>query len=98
MNALRRNIVRFVVGDLLFTPPRSFCNGSGHRACLSIRIENRTAIDVSSSAAHCLNQRPITAQKALFIRIQNSNQRDLGHIEALSQQINTDQHIELTKT
>ncbi len=48
-------------------------------------------------AAHGLDERALGAQKALFVRVQDRNQRHLWKVEALAQEVDADQHVELAE-
>ena len=48
-------------------------------------------------ATNCLNQGAIASQETLFISVEDRDQRHLWHIEALAQQVNPNQHIEVSQ-
>ena len=52
---------------------------------------------VAGGPPHGLDQRAFRAQEALLVGIEDRDQRDLGHVEAFAQQVDPDQHIELTE-
>ena len=64
-----------------------------HRGRDAVRIQHDHAVLVSGGAADGLNERGLRAEKALLIRIEDGNQRYLGNIESLTQQVDADKHI-----
>ena len=74
----------------------SLSNRSFHGGRNLIRVHDNLAFRVSGGTAYCLNQGTVGTQEALFVRIQNHHQRHLRDVQALSQQVNTDQNIKLT--
>ena len=48
---------------------------------------------ISRSAADGLDERGLRAEKSLLVRIEDGNQRYLGNIESLTQQVDADKHI-----
>ena len=49
---------------------------------------------VTRRTTNRLNQRSGRTQEAFLIGIQNRNQGHLGQVQALTQQVNTNQHVE----
>lgn len=94
----RRDAVLQVKADLLFTPAFRFGNGTLHGLRNFISIEDGCAMDVARRTPNGLNQRTLRTQEAFLVRIQNRDQRHLGNIQPLTQQIDADQDIELAET
>ena len=58
--------------------------------------EHDLSIDVARRAPRCLNQRGLATQKTLFVGIENADERDLGKIEAFTEQIDPDENVEVS--
>ena len=54
-------------------------------------------MQVPRGAAHGLDQAAFRAQEAFLVGIEDRHQRNLGNIEALAQQVDADQHVELAQ-
>ena len=52
---------------------------------------------LSRRAADGLDQRAIAAQEAFLVGVENRDERHLGQIEPLAQQVDADQHVELAE-
>jgi hypothetical protein len=66
-------------------------HGVGHL----VRVEDDLALDVARGPARGLDQRGLGAQEALLVRVQDGHQRDLGQVQALAQQVDADQAVEV---
>ena len=75
-------------------PPQSFINGPLHRIGYFVGVQQDGPIHIPGGPANSLDQGTLRAQIALFVRIQNGHQRDLGNIEPLAQEVDADQDIE----
>ena len=53
------------------------------------------AVDVARGAADRLDQRARRAQEAFLVGVEDRDQRDLGQVEPLAQQVDADQHVEV---
>jgi len=42
-----------------------------------------------------LDQRALAAQEAFLVRVEDADERDLGNIQALAEQVDADEHVEL---
>ena len=62
---------------------------SAYRIALPLQVARR--------AADGLDQRALRAQEAFLVRIEDRDQRHLGHVEAFAQQVDADQHVELAE-
>ncbi len=95
---LRHNAVLFVIRLLFLTTAFGFANRLRHRRRDFIAVENRFAVHVTRRAANRLDKRTFGAQEALFVGIENSHQRHFRHVQPLTKQVDTHQHVELAKT
>ena len=50
--------------------------------------------DVAGGSTDRLDQRRARAQKALLVGVEDGHQRDLGQVEAFSQQVDADEYVE----
>ena len=73
-------------------------DGILHRFRDTVRVHDDVAMLISGCTADDLDHRSFRAQEALLIRIEDSHERDLRHIETLTQKIDADQHIENART
>ena len=64
---------------------------------MRVGVEDRLAVDVARGAADGLDQRALGAQEALLVGVEDRHQRHLGHVQALAQQVDADQHVELAE-
>ncbi len=73
--------------------------GLGHRLLdrigLLVGVEDDLAGDVAGGAADGLDERSRRAQEALLVGVEDRDQRDLGDVEALAQEVDADQDVEL---
>ena len=83
--------------ELPVAAPGRFGQRTLHGAGFPVGIENRAAIQVARSAADGLDQRTFRAQEAFLVGIENRHQRHLGHVEALAQQVDADDGVELAE-
>ena len=51
-------------------------------------------MNVSCGPSDRLNQRPLRSQKPFLVRVQNRHQGHFWHVQALSKQIDANQHVE----
>ena len=93
-----RDAVLFVVGHLdAATAPR-FGDCQVHGVGGFVGIHDYLAVRVTSSAADGLDQAALVSQEALLVGVENGHQRYLGQVQALAQQVDSHQHIELAQT
>ena len=55
------------------------------------------AVGVSRGTADGLDEARFAAEEAFLIRVQNRDHRDLGDVKALAQEVDADEHVELTE-
>ena len=94
LDALRRDAVLEVVGDLLLAAAVGFGQRPLHRAGDAVGVEDDLAVDVARGAADGLDQRRLGAQEAFLVGIEDGDQRAFGNVEALAQEVDADQHVE----
>src|SRR5256885_15817645 len=68
-----------------------------HRAGDAVGVQDRCPAEVACGAPHGLDERAIGAQEPLLIGVENRDERYLGEVEALAQQVDPDQHVELAE-
>ena len=68
-----------------------------HRIGHHVGVQDRHAVDVPRGAADRLDQRALGAQEAFLVGVEDRHQRHLGNVEALAQQVDADQHVELAE-
>ena len=93
-DTLGGDAVPLVISGLDAPPAQGFVNGPLHRIGNFVGVQQDCAIYIPGGPANGLNQGTLGAQIALFVRVQNGHQRDLGNIEALAQEVDADQDIE----
>src|SRR5690606_23641279 len=96
-HAGRGDAVFPVVFDLLVAAPIGLVDRGLHRARHAIRVQDRLAAQVAGRAADGLDQRTGRTQETFFVRVEDRDQRHLGHVEALAQQVDADQHVEVAE-
>ena len=57
------------------------------------RVEQHLAVDVARGAADRLDQRRLAAQEALLVGVEDRDERHLGQVEPLAQQVDADEHV-----
>ena len=75
-----------------------FVHRALHRRRDAVRIQHDHAVLISCGAADGLDERGLRPEKTLLVRIENGNERHLGNVETLTQQVDADQHIVHTET
>jgi hypothetical protein len=97
LDALGRDAVLEVVGVLLLAAAVGLGHGPLHRAGDPVGIEDDLAVDVPRGAADGLDQAGLRAQEAFLVGVENGDQAALGDVEALAQQVDADQDVELPR-
>mmetsp|Transcript_15032 Transcript_15032/g.35475 ORF Transcript_15032/g.35475 Transcript_15032/m.35475 type:complete len:655 (-) Transcript_15032:1504-3468(-) len=97
LHAARRDAVRFVERNLLGPAALGLADGLAHGLSDPVRVQDGLAIQVACGAADGLDQAALGAQEALFVRIQDGDQRHLGDVQPLAQQVDAHQHVEGAK-
>src|SRR5437763_576019 len=92
---LRVDAVGLVVGDLLGPPPAGLLDRPLHRRRDLVGVHVHLAGHVPGRPADGLDQRRARAQEAFLVRVQDGDERHLGEVEALAEQVDPDQHVVL---
>ena len=82
-----------VVGDLDLATTHRLRDGLVHRIRHVVRVHVDLAGHVSGGAADRLDERASRAQEAFLVRIEDRHEGDLGQVEALTQQVDADEHV-----
>src|SRR5215203_311242 len=93
----RRDAVLLVVGDLDGAAAVRLADGGAHRRRLLVGVHDHLAADVAGGTADRLDQRGLTAEEALLVRVEDGHQRDLRQVEPLAQKVHADQHVVLAE-
>src|ERR1035437_1085344 len=62
-----------------------------------VAVENHLAADAAGAAPDRLDQRCLPAQEALLVGVEDRDQRHLGQIEPLAQEVDADQYVVLAE-
>ena len=84
-----------VVGHLDGTAAPRLGNSFVHRIRRLIGIHDDLAVCVSCRAADRLDERTVVTQEAFLIGIEDGHKRHLGQVEALAQEIDAHERVEL---
>ena len=68
-----------------------------HRVGHLVGVEDRLAVRVARGATDRLDEGAARAQEALLVGVEDRDQRDLGQVETLAQQVDADQDVELAQ-
>ena len=86
-----------VIG-LLFLPAAGRLIDAGtHGGGYGVGVHDDLTLGITGGPAHGLDQAGLTAEEALLVRVQNGHQPHLRNIQALTQQVNAHQHVELAQ-
>jgi hypothetical protein len=96
-HALRGDAVLGVEGDLLPPAALGLVHGALHGAGDLVGVEDGLAVDVARGAADGLDQRGSERRKPSLSASRIATSAHLGHVEALAQQVDADQHVELAE-
>ena len=86
-----------VVGLLHAPPAVGLRDGPLHGVGDLVGVHDHLAVDVAGRPADGLDQRRLAAEEALLVGVEDGHQRHLGQVEALPQQVDADQHVELAE-
>src|SRR3989338_3957130 len=93
-HALRGDAVFFVEAELDLPAAAGLVerlpHGVGHR----VGIEQRRAADVPRGPADGLDERSLRAQEAFLVGVEHGDQRNLGEVQPLAQQVDADEDVE----
>ena len=84
-----------VVRRLKLAATVGFVDGRAHLIGDGVAIHDDEGVDVAGGSPHRLDEARFAAQEARFVRIDDADQRHLGQIQPLAQQIDAHQDVEL---
>ena len=84
-----------VIGDLPVTAAVGLVDGVVHGLGDLVGVHDHRAGHVARRAADRLNQRTVRAQEPFLVGVENRHQRDLRQIQALAQQVDADDDVDL---
>src|SRR3989338_10449066 len=82
-----------VVFFLLAAPAVYFFKRVFYGTSLRVRIQNGASVRMARGSSHGLDECSFISQKTLLVRVQNCNERDLGKVKPLAQEVDADKHI-----
>ncbi|CCY15069.1 unknown [Prevotella sp. CAG:755] len=82
-----------IVAQLFFAPAVRLVNGQLHRLRNAVSIHDDAAIDIAGGATGCLRERAVAAEKALFVCVEDGDERDFGQVEPLTQKVDADKDV-----
>src|SRR5215211_3904659 len=97
LDRLRGDPVFLVVRDLDGTAPVRLVERALDRLRQLVGVHQHLAVCVPRGAADRLDQRGLPAQEALLVGVEDRDQRDLGEVEPLAQEVDADQDVELAQ-
>ena len=86
-----------VVPLLDLASPLGLADRGLHRVGHGVGVHQDRAVDVARRPADRLDQRRLRAQEAFLVGVEDRDERDLGQVEALAEQVDADEHVELTQ-
>ena len=95
---VRGSMPLLIVGVLDLTPALRLAYGYAHRVRLFVSVHDDPPVDVAGGAADGLDQRSLTAQEAFLVRVEDGDERYLGEVEAFAEEVDADEHVELSRT
>ena len=96
-DGLRVDAVLDVVGLLQAPAAVGLGDGPLHRVGDLVGVHDHLAVDVAGGPADRLDERRLAAEEALLVGVEDGHQRHLGQVEALPQQVDADEHVELAE-
>ena len=88
-------MVLLVVRDLLLSVRVRDAQEIAYRVRLVVRVQDDPPLLVARSAARGLDERRRGAEKALLVRVEYRDERDLREVEPFAQEVDSDKHVEL---
>src|SRR5699024_2257864 len=86
--------VGLVVGVLDRAAALGLGAGALHARGDGVGVHQNNAVRVAGRAADRLDQTRLAAQETLFVGVQNRDQRNLGQVQALAQQVDADDRVD----
>ena len=96
-DGLRVDAVLGVVLELLLAPAVGLRDRVPHRVGHLVGVHDHLAVDVARGPADHLDQRRLGAEEAFLVGVEDRDQRHLGQVEALPQQVDADEHVEVAE-
>ena len=90
--------MRLVIDLLDLAAARRLVDGALHGVRDAVGVHDDVAVRIAGRAADDLDERCVGAQEALFIGIEDGDQGDFRHVEALAQEVDADEHVEFAGT
>src|SRR6478735_5014166 len=94
---LRGDPVLLVVGDLDRAAAIGLLERRLHRRGLLVGVHDHRAVDVAGRTPDRLDERRLTAEEALLVRVEDRDERHLGEVQALAEQVHADEHVVLAE-
>ena len=86
----------FGVVRLLASPATAgLADGPAHGVGDDVGVHDHLTVHIAGGTADRLHQRGLTAQETLLVGIQDRHEGHLGQVQALPQQVDADQHVEV---
>ena len=89
----RLDAVLRVVALLDRAPAVRLVDRRPHRIGDAVGVHDDLAADVAGRPADHLDERPGAPQEALLVRVEDGDERDLGQVDALAQQVDADDDV-----
>ena len=93
----RRDPVLLVVGELHRAAAVRLVERALDRLGLLVGVHQHLAVDVARRAADRLDQRRLAAEEALLVGVEDRDERHLGQVEPLAEQVDADEHVVLAE-
>ena len=87
----------FIISLLDLTAARRLVHRIAHRLGDLVGVEDDTPARIARRTADGLDQARLRAEEALLIRVEDCDQRHFRQVEALAQQVDADQDVELRR-
>ena len=84
-----------VVLLLEMSPPLGLLDGGAHRGSDRVGVHDDHALGVARRPTAGLDEGALRAQEALLVGVEDGHQRHLGDVEALAQQVDANEHVEV---
>src|SRR3954466_11434573 len=92
-----RDPVLLVVGDLDRAAAGRLLDRRAHRGRLLVGVHEHRALDVAGRAPDRLDERRLAAEEALLGGVEDRDERHLGQVEALAQEVHAHEHVVLAE-
>ena len=93
LDRCRRDPVLLVVGELDGAAAVRLVERAVDRLGHLVGVHQHLAVRVPRRAADRLDERGLPAQEALLVRVEDRDQRHLGQVEPLAEQVDADEHV-----